>query len=62
VTTNATYWSAKINRNQKRDAKVNDMLKTAGWLAIRVWEHESAQDAALRIAQVVRDRRCPAGA
>jgi DNA mismatch endonuclease, patch repair protein len=59
VATNTAYWNAKIHRNQQRDAKVNDMLAAAGWLTVRVWEHESAQEAALRIARVVRDRRSP---
>ncbi|HVA89820.1 MAG TPA: very short patch repair endonuclease [Chloroflexota bacterium] len=57
VVTNAEYWSAKIARNQQRDQRVDDALLAAGWLPVRVWEHESVQEAALRIAYVVRDRR-----
>src|SRR5262249_30052850 len=57
VATNSTYWAAKISRNQQRDARVNELLTQAGWLVIRVWEHESAHEAALRVAAIVRDRR-----
>ena len=57
VTTNGTYWAAKISRNQQRDARVNDLLTQAGWLVIRIWEHESAQEAALHVATIIRDRK-----
>ena len=57
VVTNATYWTAKIRRNQQRDAEVDAALVAAGWLPVRVWEHEPPQEAAQRIAGIVRDRR-----
>jgi DNA mismatch endonuclease (patch repair protein) len=57
VVTNSDYWTAKIRRNQHRDATVDDALKSAGWLPLRIWEHEPAPEAALHIAEVVRDRR-----
>ena len=57
LTTNAGYWTAKISNNQRRDAKVDGLLTAAGWLPVRVWEHEPADEAALRIAAIVRGRR-----
>jgi DNA mismatch endonuclease, patch repair protein len=54
--TNATYWQAKIGRNRKRDQEQTSALTAAGWLVIRVWEHEPTGDAAARIEAVVRDR------
>lgn len=36
---NATYWSAKRERNRLRDEKVNRILKENGWLIVRIWEH-----------------------
>jgi DNA mismatch endonuclease, patch repair protein len=56
LTTNADYWLAKISNNQQRDGRVDDLLTAAGWLPVRVWEHESTQEAALRIATIVRSR------
>jgi DNA mismatch endonuclease (patch repair protein) len=57
VATNSHYWVAKITRNQQRDLRVNALLAQAGWLVIRVWEHERAQEAALRVATIVREHR-----
>lgn len=36
---NQEYWDAKLRRNKARDAKVNNDLKTAGWVSVRIWEH-----------------------
>ena len=54
---NATWWAEKIARNQARDADTDQRLRNAGWLSLRVWEHEEPADAAERIAQIVRARR-----
>lgn len=54
---NGDYWAAKVARNIARDAKNSEMLATAGWLLIAVWEHEDLQAAAANIANVVRNRR-----
>ena len=38
------------------------MLGAAGWTVVRVWEHEPSDEAAERIASMVRrDRALPAG-
>jgi DNA mismatch endonuclease (patch repair protein) len=55
--TNPAYWSAKISRNMARDQRNNNALLSAGWLPLRVWEHEDPEDAAKRIAILVRTRR-----
>lgn len=36
--TNASYWSAKIERNRKRDASVMEALKNDGWSTLIIWE------------------------
>lgn len=55
---NAEWWRAKIERNRERDADTNARLAEAGWLPIRVWEHERPAAAADRIQRhVVRRRR-----
>jgi DNA mismatch endonuclease (patch repair protein) len=38
--TNAMYWSAKIERNRKRDTAVLEALKREGWSPFIVWECE----------------------
>src|SRR4051794_8384352 len=44
---NAAYWSAKIERNRARDARVLADLDAAGWRALVVWECEMTDEAAL---------------
>jgi DNA mismatch endonuclease (patch repair protein) len=55
--TNAQWWAAKLSRNVARDADTDRRLTEAGWLAVRVWEHEDPVVAADRVAQAVRSRR-----
>lgn len=38
--TNTEFWSAKINRNKKRDEKVREKLTKLGWNCITIWECE----------------------
>ncbi|WSQ66867.1 very short patch repair endonuclease [Streptomyces sp. NBC_01216] len=54
---NSEFWRQKIEKNRARDANTDARLKEAGWLAVRVWEHESADKAAARVAAVVAERR-----
>lgn len=53
---NSPYWTAKLDRNVERDRAVDVALEDAGWLVIRVWEHEDPESAAARIAEAVRVR------
>lgn len=55
--TNAEWWRAKIERNRERDRENDRVLQDAGWLVLRVWEHEPAADAAARVHRLVLDRR-----
>lgn len=57
---NRDYWLPKIERNMRRDRRVDAELKEAGWRVIRLWEHEvkeSPRRCAARIEPVVRARR-----
>ncbi|WBQ07815.1 very short patch repair endonuclease [Kribbella sp. CA-293567] len=56
---NAEFWKTKIEANRRRDADTNSRLLAAGWLSLRVWEHESVESAAARIRSVVDERRAP---
>lgn len=35
---NVVYWSQKIDRNRKRDRRVRDALRKAGWRTAVIWE------------------------
>lgn len=54
---NEAWWRAKIDRTRARDADTNERLRAAGWTAVRVWEHEDAEEAAERVASLVLERR-----
>lgn len=56
-TTNTSYWSSKIERNQERDRRNGRRLAAAGWRVVRVWEHEAPEVAASRVAAAVLERR-----
>ena len=53
---NTKWWASKIAANRERDADTTDRLEDAGWLVIRVWEHEDPQVAAKRIAELVAEQ------
>jgi DNA mismatch endonuclease, patch repair protein len=54
---NADFWREKIETNRRRDADTDTRLQDAGWLALRIWEHETAETAADRVIIAVRERR-----
>ncbi|MCX5406994.1 very short patch repair endonuclease [Streptomyces sp. NBC_00335] len=58
---NAEFWRAKIEGNRARDRDTDVRLAELGWLSLRVWEHESPDEAALRIAAAVAGRRAARG-
>lgn len=53
---NSEFWRDKIATNQERDQETGRLLREAGWIVIRVWEHENMAVAAARIADIVRGR------
>ena len=55
--TNSEFWAEKVATNCRRDADTDERLENAGWLSVRVWEHEDAQAAAIKIRDVVASRR-----
>ena len=54
---NAEFWRTKIETNRRRDADTDVKLAAAGWMSVRVWEHEDAEDAAQRIVGTILERR-----
>jgi DNA mismatch endonuclease, patch repair protein len=53
---NAEFWRTKIEGNRARDLATDAALADAGWLSIRVWEHEPVTAAAIRVERDVRAR------
>jgi DNA mismatch endonuclease (patch repair protein) len=54
--TNAEWWAKKLSDTRIRDLDTDRRLRDAGWLSIRVWEHDGIDDAAERVECVVRAR------
>jgi len=54
---NKSYWRAKLDRNVQRDRENDAALAAAGWLVVRVWEHEAPDAAAARVSAAVEARR-----
>ncbi|MEU9688704.1 very short patch repair endonuclease [Amycolatopsis japonica] len=55
--TNADFWRTKIETNRRRDLDTDRKLAEAGWLVIRIWEHEALTTAAAKIHEAVQQRR-----
>jgi DNA mismatch endonuclease (patch repair protein) len=54
---NAKFWADKVSGNRARDVDTDARLAEAGWVSVRVWEHEDPAEAALRVREVVAARR-----
>lgn len=55
-TTNHEYWLAKIGGNVARDARNNKVLADAGWLVLRFWEHEPADEVVKAVRAAISER------
>ena len=55
--TNAGFWATKVDTNRRRDRDTDERLVEAGWLPLRVWEHEDPALAAHRVRDAVAARR-----
>ncbi|MGU3502598.1 very short patch repair endonuclease [Mycobacterium sp. C31M] len=53
---NNDFWRTKIQRNSERDHATDQALRDAGWLPVRVWEHESVEEAAASVQKVIEKR------
>lgn len=56
---NASYWLPKIARNRERDREADRLLAAADWLVVRIWEHESVEDATSLVREVLAERSSP---
>ena len=53
----AKFGADKVSGNRARDRDTDARLEAAGWVSVRVWEHEDPVEAARRVEDVVRSRR-----
>jgi DNA mismatch endonuclease (patch repair protein) len=53
---NPEWWEAKLSRTVARDAETTTRLAELGWTVVVVWEHDDHDDAADRIAALVRSQ------
>lgn len=53
-TANRDWWTAKLERNVRRDRDTDAYLRGLGWTVLRFWEHEDPVAAADVIEEVVR--------
>ncbi|MGH3828735.1 MAG: very short patch repair endonuclease [Pseudonocardiaceae bacterium] len=56
---NSDWWAEKLERTVDRDRDTDRRLIAAGWLPVRVWEHEPVDEAAERVRGAVLVRRRP---
>ena len=55
----ARYWADKLRRNQGRNGDTDSRLgRPAGWLPVRLSEHQDLAEAARNVAKTVRGHRC----
>jgi DNA mismatch endonuclease (patch repair protein) len=54
---NAKFWADKVAGNWARDHDTDERLAEAGWVSVRIWEHEDPVAAADRVREIVQARR-----
>lgn len=54
---NSQWWLRKLAGVVRRDEDVEAELAAAGWMVVRVWEHEDPEAAADDIVKLARARR-----
>lgn len=54
--TNRAYWQPKIARNRERDDQADRLLTESGWVVVRIWEHESLEQATSLVIKALADR------
>jgi DNA mismatch endonuclease, patch repair protein len=55
--TNAMFWKTKLEANAGRDLQQTRLLSEAGWLVVRIWEHEPLAFAVEIVTAAVRSRQ-----
>lgn len=53
---NGSYWGPKLQRTVERDRHNTQALLAEGWVVVRVWEHESAEDGLELVVEALKQR------
>jgi DNA mismatch endonuclease Vsr len=53
---NHQWWAEKLAHNRRRDAETEGIWRAGGWEVVIVWEHDNLEEAADKIATLIRDR------
>ena len=53
---NTWYWEPKLRRNVERDRVADTALGHSGWTVIRLWEHESLDEAVAAVVGALASR------
>lgn len=53
---NTGYWGPKLQGNVDRDRRYDEALITHGWLVVRAWEHEAADEVVRRVEAALSQR------
>jgi DNA mismatch endonuclease (patch repair protein) len=50
---NASYWIPKLQRTVERDRLNDKALRGAGWVVLRLWEHQALEEAVAAVTAAV---------
>ncbi len=53
---NSNWWAEKLRMIRERDVQTAEWLRSCSWVVLRVWEHETIDDAVARIQDAVARR------
>lgn len=54
---NAAWWQSKLTTNIERDRDTTQRLTNDGWTVLRIWEHESLDEAVAKVLRELPPRR-----
>jgi DNA mismatch endonuclease (patch repair protein) len=55
--TNAGFWADKVATNRERDRDTDRLLREAGWVSLRFWEHDDVEVVVESVSASVAGRR-----
>lgn len=54
--TNSQFWTTKLAATVRRDREMDEMLRSAGWLCVRIWEHEPPAEGLALVKAAIKTR------
>ena len=52
-TSNEWYWTPKLRRNVERDRLADTVLGAEGWVVVRIWEHQTLEEAVSMVEEAL---------